>query len=1029
MQRYKKILLAGALVLALVAVAVVAALRFLPETDLIRNTLRDRLSASTGHNVSLGALKVSLSFPHLLSLTLEGISVSSHEGKRLVLADRVSLAPSLASLFGSQLVIESITVDRLHVFVRRAKDGTLEDLRFGRVEKPQPRPVEDRRSREAPPAPAPSEQPSTAETLPKDRPSRGLTWSVDTVKIVDARIEWIDREIVPGEPARISVDKINCTLQRQKPGNTFAVDLGAELSGAGRPGSPIAANGAVTFDEDFSELLATRLNVSLKALNLKTFQDYVPPWARPLEEFDVASSRAEVTWKQRTPTVIAFKTEARGRSPEAPQITFQGVVTVTEDLSRVIEIRGTGESDRLPLRLISRYLPKGFPFDPNAGTLKASIQGQWMPDKPWKVQGNVGLEDAVPAGPYKKIAKRVRVWSQSTLTPERLAVENLEISGPNRLASLSGTVIDPFSDKREFDLQVQGNLEPSWLKDLGVILPKGLVLKGTIPVQGRGRGKREDVWLDLSADVTTAAIKWSPYVEKAPGNKGSVSVKGKFLTPPQKGKKRDVPEAVVRVGLSGVTVRTVPGGPRLSKCAVQFDSKVRIKSNTVDLKGATLALRRGSGARNLMVVRADVADLGSPSSRFNGTATVTMNRTTLTLCGLDLPRGVRISGSAQLHAKARGSLTAMDWAVNLPLTHLDIVVDKAFKKLGGVKGNLTASGKWALKELALTDGKLSLPGLTITGSGNLRDRNGKFRGLTLVAKKAELSKLAGLAPALAGKGFSGPADLTVRLRPSDRGVSGDGKIRLIAVDFRPENAGWSIRKVKGTLETDGTYLESSELSGLLTGPVEGPLFVKGKLNRIQSTDTMNGRVTVRMGKGRINAGKLRRALGQAQTVLNVLFRPDSANARKGLLDFDSGAATLQISSGTARTDDLQIKGPDIGLGSLGALQLKSQTLDLLVGVKTYTIVPGVLGKIPVVRKLVKKHKGVLKALGIDKELERLGVGGNESKPGEPKSGGVKKTPVVVILKATGRASDPKIVPVLESSLSKQTAQQLKALMN
>ncbi len=1028
MRHYKKILLVTAAVLVPVVIAVIAAVRFLPETDLIRNSLRDKLSELTGHNVRLGALKVTMSFPSVLNLTLEGVSVSSREGKSLLQAGTVAFSPSLASMFSRQILIESVVIRRLKVVVRRAQDGTVENPFVPALPSRSVEVTRDGEQRETP-----SNAATDKALPPKPTPTRDLDqrlkWSIDKLQVVDASVQLIDREIVPGEPARTSLDNINCTLHRQKPGNSFSLNLDAEFIGGNRAKSPIHADGTLIPAEDFTRLQSANIIVSLKSLDLKGLQDYVPPWARLVEKFDVASSRAEIDWKNDEDTRVAFKIDVSGKSKEAPQLKFQGTAVVTRDFSTLRRIQGTGESDRLPLRLFSRYVPKEFPLDSRAGTLKASVEGHWESKDAWKLQGNVGLEEGLPKGRFRKIAGKVRIWSQLRLTPELLNLESLEVSSSTTLAALAGTIANPLASNSEYDLEGRVNLDPAWLGAFGVRLPKDLTLRGTIPVQGRGRGGRDRLWVDLTGDLTSTKIGWAPYVEKKPGNKGTVSIKGNFLLSPGQGRRRRIPATEVRVGLSGATVRVKPDGPRLPNCAIDFASKILLNSGGADLKDAVLALRRGSGARNVIIAGADLVDVGSKSARVNGKVTLNLNRTTLALTGVDIPRGVELVGSTQLRADFKGSVRALAWSLDVPLTHLDVQVDKAFRKPGGVKAHFAASGKWALEELTMTEGKLSLPGLVITGNGSLTDKHGKFRGLTLSSRNAELKQLAKMLPALSDKGLSGPIDFTVRLRPSSKGPVADGKVRLLKVDFRPQGAAWKIENIRGTLESDGNFLESSGLTGEIKGPVEGPLTVKGKLSRIQSPDTMNGKVSLQMGKGRIQAGRLQDSLGKARLLLDALFRPGQSGTVGDRRDFDSAKGSITISSGTAKTEDIQMKGRDLALGAMGKCRLKTSNLDLLLGIKTYTIAPSFIGKIPAVKKLMKQHEGLLKALGVDKELKRLGLGEPDKDSEKNNRNEIKRTPVTVILKLTGQASSPDVVPVLESALSKDAAARIKALLN
>jgi hypothetical protein len=268
----------------------------------------------------------------------------------------------------------------------------------------------------------------------------------------------------------------------------------------------------------------------------------------------------------------------------------------------------------------------------------------------------------------------------------------------------------------------------------------------------------------------------------------------------------------------------------------------------------------------------------------------------------------------------------------------------------------------------------------------------------------------------------------MRLRASQNALATEATARLIEADYRPKNAGWSFEDITGTVETDGAVLEVPELQGKLKGVVEGPITLKGKLDNVKSVETLNGRFAVRVGKGRFNPGQLRDLIRQANILLGTLFDPQHAGDRSSPLEMDGATGTFHIRAGSARTEDFKLKGPDLGLGAIGAIDLKTISLDCLVGIKTFTVVPSVVGTIPQVRRLVKEHEGLLKAFGLDKELKRLGIDGSEPAPENSDRRTITKTPVTVILKLQGPASSPAAAPILEATLDKTTAARLKSLI-
>ena len=141
-----------------------------------------------------------------------------------------------------------------------------------------------------------------------------------------------------------------------------------------------------------------------------------------------------------------------------------------------------------------------------------------------------------------------------------------------------------------------------------------------------------------------------------------------------------------------------------------------------------------------------------------------------------------------------------------------------------------------------------------------------------------------------------------------------GFIRLLAVNYRSENAGWSLDKVKGTVETASGDAEIPELTGTIQGPIEGPLKVRGSLKDVASLETLNGRLTLEVGQGRIRADRLKNVLKGVHAFVGTLLDPQAADTKSELLEFQSIAGDIQLQSGTASTDNLRLKGPEVSCG-------------------------------------------------------------------------------------------------------------------
>lgn len=1029
MRRWKTILLICLIPTVLGVISLAVAVRFLPGTDLVRNHVKDALSSATGQIVSVGSVRVSLSLSNLLDLTLAGLSVTSRDGKPLLSADRVEFSPSLSALVRRQISIKSVTVRGLRVFVRRQRDGTIQEA----IQATEPAPAPSRASGE-PSGARPSqgvteEKPAVLQAGKRGKSDLKVGWSVDSIKVIDARLEWIDRQIVPGQEVRISLKEVNGLLNRKGSADTFWADFTGKLWREATRAGAITLTGTLTAAPDFSRLVGANITSVAKSVNLRIFRDYIPPSARAGENFQSAGGNATIVWQSGVPARISCSARLESKTEKA-QVSLQGKALVASDFGSITELEGTVETDLLPLRFLKQELPPQIPISPDQGTMRARLEGKWRKDGGWRVLGDVGIEDAIPRGALREVASKVRIWLRGSLDPARLVVKNAELADSARLATLAGTVAHPFSSARRLDLKGEIVTRSSWLQGMGLSLPKGLEIKGAFPVRFLAQGTPEDLWLDLTGDLGRSEIRWRPFLEKPAGRRATFSIKGKAHYRHGSGRGPVVNGAVVAAGMNGATIRIREQGPQLSGCAVQFDGKVALNASGPDLSDATLAIRRGSGARAILLVRANLKDVGSESMTVHGTATAALDRTALALVGLEDESGVRLSGSAPLQARFKGGRAALDWSLELPLSPLNVSIRDWFRKPGGVDGNLKASGKWAGKELILNYGQLSLPAVVVTGRGTLRDGAGRLHDLLVTTKNARLEHLAKFVPVLQNRGLTGEADLEARLTESEKGIVPKGTIRPISVHYAPKGSSVVVRQMRGLVETDGSSLEVKELTGRVSGPLDTLVTVQGSVQHLGVVQALEGSFTVQAGKGRINAGVIRSVLDKANVLLGTILDPKVTGSPDSPLDFESASATLKIHSGIAKSQDVRLKGPKIRMAAMGGMDLKGMILDATLGMKTFTVVPAVLGKIPAVKKLVKEHEGLLKAIGLNKELKRLGLDGSAPEQNKGEGGNnITKTPVTLIFKLQGPAQSPTVTPVLETTLSKGAAERLKSLMN
>ncbi len=128
MKLFKKAFLLLLFLAALGAIAILAALFIIPQTDLIKNNLQDQLSVSTGHQVKIGRIQVRPSIPQLLTIQVEGFSIPGASGRDLISAGSISFRPSWWPLFTGELSISSIKIYDLKATIQRAEDGSISDF-------------------------------------------------------------------------------------------------------------------------------------------------------------------------------------------------------------------------------------------------------------------------------------------------------------------------------------------------------------------------------------------------------------------------------------------------------------------------------------------------------------------------------------------------------------------------------------------------------------------------------------------------------------------------------------------------------------------------------------------------------------------------------------------------------------------------------------------------------------------------------------------------------------------------------------
>ena len=864
-------------------------------------------------------------------------------------------------------------------------------------------------------------------TSESSAPARnGLRWSVRSLDLVDCRIDWLDRLAAPGKT--ISLIAVSGHLAQQEPGEPVSVRIASRLDpDAGGTGS-IRLEGQILPAVDFSRVEGAMLSLAVEKAPADILRPYFPAWWTAGSDITQFTLQGRIRWEKRHSPKFSLTTEIVPRSGPSAKIDCQGELIAADDLSDVRQLRISGETDALPLKLIAAPRSAGFPFNPEQALIKAKISGEWNRKGPWQIRGTTTLEHVMAQGALPGIRHPVRVEAAFRMDPDNLFLDKAEFRESKRLASIVGKIEQPFSAERVLDLSGNAIIRPQWLPGFGVKFPKAVEIKGPIPVQARVRGRTDAALIDLDGDMTNAAVRWAPHLEKPPGNAASVSLKGRIKAALDKKNSLTGFNGEAHLRIAGARVRLADHAPWLERSTIHFDSRVLVKGKTTDLKNASLTLKSGPASKEALSARANVLGLGS-SPKFDGSAVASLNSEMIALLGLQMPTNLVLKGNSQLKAGFSGDLNHVRWTLDAPLTKLDIAADRSFRKPAGAPGNVKASGKWSKDSLELMSSRLTLSGVSVTADGDLRDKSGKLKDLKIELKKSNAKDIARFVPAAEGSRLSGPVEATVHVRSGDKGVIAGSEIRLLAVDYRPAKSTLGLEKLQGKIEIQGTNLVADDITGRLHGSMEGPLKISAALNDFSSPRAMLGHVSLHVGPGRFKAEQLRNTLNQARILVGSLLNPGTQNKGSDLMEFESLGGDFEIKSGIAHTLNLRLKGPEYNAAAIGNLRLDNLTLDAVAGLHTVTTAGAALGKIPGVQKFMKKHEDLLKITGLDKELKRFGIQVPTDRETKSDTQTPVKTPVTVFIKLKGPASSPEMIPVPETAINNEILTRLKSLLH
>jgi hypothetical protein len=257
----------------------------------------------------------------------------------------------------------------------------------------------------------------------------------------------------------------------------------------------------------------------------------------------------------------------------------------------------------------------------------------------------------------------------------------------------------------------------------------------------------------------------------------------------------------------------------------------------------------------------------------------------------------------------------------------------------------------------------------------------------------------------------------------------NGTIHLVSLNYRPLNSPLTFEKINGAVQVTGTRIESKQIKGLVKGTVDAPVKASINLSGLENLGTLRGGVSVSAGPGKLSAGRLRSILAGAQTFIEPLLNQDKKNMSFNPFELESLTADLQIDDGVVKTENLKLKTSELTMGAIAKANLKSQQFEALSYIKASTAPLSAIGSLPMVKDIIKKNEGFLKATGLDKELRKLGIDASKDPANDAPEQPKKENTLNLIIKIAGLWAEPTISPLMENALQRSQLNQLKSLVN
>jgi|GEM_PF-1186737 len=974
---------------AIVGTAGFIALRLFAPTGLIRDTIERELCRFTPAKVCVGSSRVSFAFPEVIALTVEDLAVSSPGDDPLFSAKRVTLSPSIASVFRGEFAVTSLRVDGFRCTITRTASGD--------ILAPLPVFLKPSDSASHEPEGALSRPPDSSSETPVPAPTPRVAWSLKSVRLNGGRIDWIDRCTIPGQEIAVPFREIAAKLIRTTTPNRFTVKGAGLLGAEDTSKNLVTLDGSLSVDPEKLEPLEANLVCSAPNVDLRVCEGYVPGPLRGLKQV-VGQARAEWTWARNRGPNLSLKAAFRRGPAGATSVDLDGEVVGSATFDKVDQAACSVRVASLPLGLLADMLPASLPFQPSDATVGADFDCTWNGADKWRLSGEVSLSDVLTTGALKAMAPAVSAVARLQLEPHRLLIDSLEVSAASQLALLKGAIDAPLSAKPTANLTAEVTGDGRWIEALGLVGPEALVVAGNIPFRARIHGSLDQMDFECSGGLTGTTVSIARALEKPRGKKAAITMRGRWSPGTLESGGEGRITSAVAADLSGVRPVLAEESPNAGTLSLHVDSAVSCAGSKVALERISVIAKSDADQSAVLTASATVREGGTPGQIIEGFATLSIAGTVA--AALERSAGVRITGTSTAKARFASGPARVEWSAELPLGPLGIELENKFGKPAGVDGVLRAAGSSSEKGARLKRGELTLPGISAVAQGLLRDRKAAFGGLALELKQVDLRQLAEYSRPTIPADIGGSVRGSLAVKQAEKGLALAGTVKLSDTSYRPRGALWGLEGIEGDLKIDGDTIAIPQLSGTVTGFAHGRFQVNGELKQAASLEALGGQVSLSMGKGKIKADRLVKIINDAHSLIGRLLQPRPIAMESDYIEFSSLDADFRIRDGKAVTNSFRMRGAEINTGFVGELAVGSLNLDGMLGIHATVAGSDTLSRIPGVRQLMEDHKDLL-----------------------------VKLPITVFAGLRGPlASSLEVLPVQENRVKKEVAARLHELM-